>query len=266
MKAMQIAGIVQAIQAGEHERKLAKELAAKEKASAQQAATAQRQADAAARQEVNQQQAAAQAQIAQQIAQISHCQNIELVRSICERVTGILTSQEVIQYVAVQQKPLVNIAPDAMIATNRRLIFYRPKLLGRYEFADYMWYDLANAHIQQNLLGAVFTARHASGQVLSMDYLPKESAQAIYRLSQEREEQAKLARHQVQLDTMRAGATQVNVGNMPQAAPAAMPGPTPANAQADIMQRMQTLKMMFDQGMITQQDFETRKQQILASI
>jgi hypothetical protein len=263
MQVKQIGGLMQAIAAGAQERQVAKEQADREKATAHQAATAQRQVDAANRQMAAQADATARDRERQQYSQISDCPNIDLVKTICDRVRGILTSQETLQYVAIQSKPLMNISPDAMVATNRRLIFYRPKLLGRFEFQDYQWIDVGNAHIQQNLLGAVFTARHISGQVLSMDYLPKEAAQAIYRLSQEREEAARLHRQQLHLEHARAGAMQVNVG-MP-AAPTA-PAPVASPPQNDLLQRMQTLKTMLDQGLIDQADFNARKKEILASV
>jgi hypothetical protein len=89
-----------------------------------------------------------------EVAQISECQNIDLVAGILDRVQSIMTGQERVEFIVVQEKPLVNISPDAIVATNRRLIFYRPKLLGRFEFQDYLWFDLYNAHFQKNLLGA----------------------------------------------------------------------------------------------------------------
>jgi hypothetical protein len=257
----QIAGLNKALEDGERARQVAKEAETQKKAAARQEAADVRAAQSAER---TGQQQAAQQQLSARTSQVSHHPNAALVDSMCQKVQAILTSQETIQYVAVQQKPLVNIAPDALVATNRRLIFFRSKLLGRFEFQDYLWFDLSNAHVQQNLLGSVFSARHVSGQVLTMDYLPKESANALYRLAQEREEQARLARYQLHVDTMRAGAAQVNVQtNIPAAAPAPS---VPAPAADDVVARLEKLKAMADKGLITQADFEKRKQEILAQL
>lgn len=258
----QIAGLAKALDDGEKARQAAKDVEAQKRAVAKQEAAEARAAQSAERQ--GQQQAARQ-EVAARVGAVSHHPNVSLVDGMCQKVQAILTNQEVIQYVAVQQKPLVNIAPDALIATNRRLIFFRSKLLGRFEFQDYLWFDLSNAHIQQNLLGSVFTARHVSGQVLSMDYLPKESAAALYRLAQEREEQARMARHQMHVDTIKAGASQVNVQtNVPAAASAL--STLPATAADDLVGRLEKLKQMTDKGLITQADFEKRKQEILAQL
>lgn len=256
----QIAGLNKALEDGEKARQAAKEAEAQKKAISKQEAADVRAAQTAER---TGQQQAAQQQLTARASQVSHHPNAALVDSMCQKVQAILTTQEVIQYVAVQQKPLVNISPDALVATNRRLIFFRSKLLGRFEFQDYQWFDLSNAHVQQNLLGSVFSARHVSGQTLTMDYLPKESANALYRLAQEREEQARMARHQLNVDTMRAGAAQVNVQtNIPAAAPAIPAAP----AADDVVARLEKLKAMADKGLITQADFEKRKQEILAQL
>jgi len=257
----QVPGLLKLLQEGESERKQAKEAAAAEQARRKQAAGAARQARA-------DEQVARIAEENARVAQFSHCQDVALVRSIEERVRAVLTSQETIQYIAVQEKPLVNIAPDGIVVTERRLIFYRPKLLGRFEFQDYLWFDLHNAHFKQNLLGATFWAQHVSGQTITMDYLPKGAAEFLYRIAQEREEQARLRRHNLQMETMRAGATNVNVQTN---VPATQPAPTPVSAIAvasgdDLMKRLETLKSMLDKGLITPDDFERRKQEILAQL
>jgi hypothetical protein len=255
-----IPGLLKEIESGERER-------AEAAAQAAQAKAEQRQAQRQAAQ--NEQQALREhaRTLASQAAAISDCPNTEIVTTIRERVQAILTANEVIQYIAVQQKPLVNISPDAMVATNKRLIFYRPKLLGRFEFEDYQWFDLFNAHMQQNLLGAVFTAQHVSGRVLSMDYLQKTACQSLYRMAQEREEEARRQRHQFQIETLRAGATQINVGNpaVPVAAPHA-PLSVPASPPDDLVKRLETLKSMFDKGLVSQEEFDVRRKQILDSV
>lgn len=212
-------------------------------------------------------------------AQISDSQNVALIGAIMERVQSILTTHENVEFIAVQEKPVMNISPDAIVATNRRLIFYRPKLLGRFEFQDYLWFDLHNAHFQKNLLGATFWAQHMSGQMVTMDYLPLTAAQTLYRMAQEREEQARLRRHEMHLDTLRAGAANVNVQTNVMSPPvtaeiiparatitAVHPAIEQSSSSDDLTRRLRKLKDMLDQGLITEEDFERRKREILAQV
>lgn len=240
--------------AGQSQRELAK---------SQQAA--QRQAEAAAKQQAQQQvRQAEQAAVAQQrshrdqeLAAISDCANATALEKILGWVGGLLTAGERVVYIAVQDKPMT-ISPDAVVATDKRLIFFSPKLLGRFDFKDFLWRELGNAHLSQGMIGSTFSASHVqTGQKLSMDYLNKQAAQRLYRLCQEHEEQAVELRRQREMEERRAGAMSIQVG-MPAA-------PTPST-NGDLVQRMATLKTMLDQGLISPAEFEQRKQQILSQV
>lgn len=261
----QVPGLKKTLEKGEAERKQAKQQAADDRRQRQLAVVEERR---------NQEDLGRY-----QAAQLSDSQDVELVRTIADRVKPILTSQEQLEFIAVQEKPIVNIAPDGVVVTNRRLIFYRPKLLGRFEFQDYQWFDLFDAHFEKKLMGATFWAKHVSGRTVMMEYLPLSAAQRIYRVAQEREEQARWARHKLHVDSIRAGASQVNVQNniaaptpaaMPTAAPAipvtVQPAALPAPGQGDLLKRLATLKAMFDQQLITAEDYERRKQEILSQV
>ena len=45
-----------------------------------------------------------------------------------------------------------------MVATTNRVIIYQPALLGRVDFTDFLWQDVANARIQQGMLSTEFSA------------------------------------------------------------------------------------------------------------
>jgi hypothetical protein len=255
--ASQIAPLLQAIEQGESER-----LQAKQQAQAQKEA---QRLEAARLQDVQRQQASeVQARQAAMVATISDCKDVNLVNSICERARKILTNTETIELVAVQQK-LMSITPDAIIATNRRVIFYRPKMFGQFSFEDFVWLDLGNAHIKQGMLTSEFSAQHISGRNIHMDCLTKDSASRLYRMAQEREEQAREMRRQVHMDTMRAGAMQVNVQtHVPQQV--AAPVTVTAASELDPVARLTKLKSMLDAGLISTIDFEKRKQEILSGV
>jgi hypothetical protein len=244
----QIPGLLQQLEAGERERALVKAEAKRQREEDEKAARTAL--------------AAQQAEHMNRAALISEEQNPDLIITIAERVQGILTSSESVQLIVVQERPLVNFSPDAVVITNRRLIFYRPKLLGRFEFEDYLLIDLSNAHLKQSFLTSIFSAQHTSGRKLMMDWLPKAAAQRLYRLAQELEERARQARIELDLQARRAGATNINIGQMPGVTPA-ISGPSTAG---DPLQRLQTLKTMLDQGLITASDFENRKAEILKQI
>ena len=256
------------------EREQERQLKAARKEQERQLAAARRQAELQQREIVEQRRHAA-------VSTISDCQDVALVERLHQEAQRIVTSNETIEYIAVQKKPVVNIKPDAVIATNRRLIFFRSKLLGQFEFQDYLWRDLHDAHLSQGILGSTFTARHVSGAVVAMDYLSKPAAATIYRLAQEREEQAFETRRQMKMEEMQAGAAKIAIQNnieaqsppplvaeaMPeQGQKAQIPGPSNVGGRTeeDLVARLERLKVMLDKGLISGQDYETRKREILS--
>ncbi len=175
-----------------------------------------------------------------------------------EFVQDYLTNGEEVEFICKQQKPIA-IKADAVVVTNRRLIIVRPKLLGRFEFDDFLWRDLGDAHVKENLMGATFAAISIHGSHVSIDMLPKKGARRLYQIAQEREEQAVEIRRNREMEEAAAGAAKVNINS-----PA--PAPTAASGANDPMARLAKLKEMLTAGLISDQDFEDRKNEILKDV
>ncbi len=265
-----ISGVVKTWNQGQIERDAAKQAAAVEKARQKQevaAEKAKRKQEASAIKQKQKQATENQHQIELgEIAGIADSQDPSVVNGIKTAIQSILTPGEEIRYMAVQKKP-VALKQDAVVATTKRLIFYRPKMLGRFDFQDYLWRDLADAHMVQGLIGSTFSAQHVSGEKISMDYLSKEGTTAIYRIAQEMEEQAFHLRRQMHIEEKAAGAANISV-NAPaqQAAPQPAPAPASTGGQDDLVARLGKLKAMFENDLITQEDFDRRKAEILAEL
>jgi hypothetical protein len=181
------------------------------------------------------------------------------VAQIVERIEAILMDEEIIQYVAVQQKPIMNWFPDCVVLTNQRFILYRPKILGRVDFEDYRWLSLSDCQLQENMIGSTLSFAVAGGDRVVMDYLPKDQARKLYRFAQEYETRAYEERRRRRMEEARAAAggvtVQTNVGAM-----AAQP---PSQPTADPVASLRQLKELLDAGLITSAEFETKKAEIL---
>lgn len=187
------------------------------------------------------------------------------VRKIHGRVTQILTRGEEILYVAIQSKPLVNITPDCVVLTNRRFIIYQPKVLGAASFQDYIWRDLRDAKLQENVVGATLTLQTIHGKKLAVDYLPKAQARRLYAYAQQMEEEVLEERRLRAMEEKRAASGGITF-QTPMAA-AAMQTPAPAaagSAAQDPVQKLGQLKQMLDGGLITAAEYEAKKAEILS--
>lgn len=189
-------------------------------------------------------------------------QDPKAIEKIAGKLNGILMNGEEVQYIAVQKKPAVNLSPDCVALTNKRIIFCRPKNLGlSMEFQDYIWKDISDCHLKEGILGAEFMLKTVKGQINKIDYLPKSQARKLYTVAQEQEEEQKEFRRQRDLEDKRASAGNITVSTA-----------TPTNQnvqqtnQEDPMTSLQKLKTLFDNGFVTQEEFDTKKAEILSRL
>ncbi len=187
------------------------------------------------------------------------------VRKILPKVSELLTKEEVVEYIAVQKKPVVNISPDAVVLTNRRFIVVRPRLLGL-SFQDVPWREVHDVHMSEQMLGATISCRTTTGVVLLIDSIPKKQARRVYSYAQQVEEQAYEKRQQVELEKLRASAGGVVLHAPTHPAQPVTPPVLPVAASEDPLQALGKLKQLLDAGLISQDEFDAKKSEILARL
>ena len=110
-------------------------------------------------------------------------------------------------------------------------------------------------------MGATLEIRTVAGRVFSIEYLPKAQARRLYAIAQEMEEEVREERRNRVIEEKRAAAGGVIFqGQMPAAAAQG----TTESAMDDPMQKLKMLKQMSDEGLITADEFEKKKADILS--
>lgn len=188
-------------------------------------------------------------------------QDPNVVQKVVEKVTTILTSTEEILYIAVQKKPIVTISPDCVVITNRRFIYYEPKMLGRVNFEDYIWRDLKNVTLQEKIMGAVISFETIRNEYIEIDYLPKQQARIIYSISQEMEEMVREERRQRGMEEKRAAAGGVFIQN-----PSSEETKSQTGNSDDPVKKLAQIKTMLDAELITEEEYQQKKMQILNNL
>jgi hypothetical protein len=176
------------------------------------------------------------------------------------RVKEILTSDESVLF-SIAQMPIAGLKPDTVVLTNKRFILYHPGLLGC-KFEDFLWRDLTDVKLSEGFLGAKMTFE-ANGLKISVDKLPKSEARKAYSLAQEREQEATEIRRQRQMQEDSAKAGHIVIGS------SGSPGATSGNSTAttdDPLAKLTKLKNMLDAGLITQEEFDKKKAEILHTL
>ena len=113
-------------------------------------------------------------------------QDPKAIEKITAKLDNLLMTSEEVGYIAVQKKPAVNMFPDSIVVTNKRIILCKPKNLGlSMEFVDYDWDDIGASFVKEGILGADFTFSTKSDLTHTVDYLPKNQARKLYTYAKE---------------------------------------------------------------------------------
>ena len=137
------------------------------------------------------------------------------------------------------------------------------------DFQDYNWVDIADCHIKEGILGATFTMKTVGNYTNMMDYLPKAQARKLYQFAQETEEKMRGVRREKDLEVRRASAGGVTVNNATPiiAQPFQTSQPvTPLIEAEDPFVVLQKLKGLMDNGIISVEEFESKKNEILSRV
>lgn len=181
-----------------------------------------------------------------------------LVKQVLDETNQILTSGENVIYIAVQKKPIANFSPDSVVLTNKRFIIWKPKLFGmKKSFSDYIWRDLQDVHLKEDIMGSTLTMRTINDLQFSVNYLPKQQARKLYSMAQEMEMKVREERRVRELEDKRASSGGVFMQSAPQQ-------PSQEVESSDPMKSLATLKEMFEGGLITEGEFNSKKAEILS--
>lgn len=189
-------------------------------------------------------------------------QNPNAVKKTHKRISELLTSSEMIEYIAIQKKPLFNLSPDSVALTNKRIIFCRPKTFGlSMDFQDFLWKDVADCHMSEGILGATFSMKTIRKQLVSVDYLPKAQARLLYRSAQQKEEEMSEYRRQRELEHTKAAAGGGIVVNAAHKNDSDKPF-----SKEDPMDSLKKLKVLLEDKLINQEEFDSKKAEIIAKL
>lgn len=113
-------------------------------------------------------------------------QDPKAVDKITSKLNDILMRGEEIGYIGVQKKPAINVFPDSIVLTNKRIIICKPKNLGlSMDFIDYGWNIVTATFVKENILGSEFSFTTNTDITVSIDYIPKTQARKINTFAKE---------------------------------------------------------------------------------
>ena len=113
-------------------------------------------------------------------------QDPKAIDKITTKLQDLLMKNEEIGYIGVQKKPAINVFPDSIVLTNKRIIMCKPKNLGlSMDIVDYDWDDVAGTFVKENILGSEFSFSTKTELVINIDYIPKTQARKLHTFAKE---------------------------------------------------------------------------------
>ncbi len=194
---------------------------------------------------------------------ITEDQDPEQVAKIYEKLSQLLTRGEEPLYIAVQDPIGLDLTPEIVVLTNRRFMHYKPDLFGRAKFTDYIWRDLRSVELEENVWRSTLTIHVTNGETIRVGNLVKEQARRLYAIAQQMEENV---REELRLRAMEEKRAEAGGVYLPGSA---MGGYAPGSAAApadEPVQALGKLKQLMEAGLITTEEFEAKKKEILARL
>ena len=195
-------------------------------------------------------------------------QDPKAVEKVIGKLNDLLTNGEEIIYLAVQKKPAVNLLPDSIAISNKRIFYCEPGNLGlTMNFKDISWKNIKEVSFKEEFFGAKFTCVPQHGEDIVTDYIPKVQARKLHQAANQQLEQYKELLRQQELEANRATASTVNLPLVNADETSFAPSHQQSGSQEDDSAiKLRKLKSLYDQQLITQTEYEVKKQAILDSL
>ena len=229
-------------------------------------------------------------------------QDIKIIEKLITKVQDMLTPGEKIDYIAIQKKPAVTILPDSITISNKRIFMCEFTKLGlATDFEIFGWQDIKDIAFKEEIFGSKVTVIPFTGENLSIDYIPKVQARKLYqyiKAALENHKRSELAAEKEKIVIAPSSPREIVVEKAETTqqapAPAATPAPviTPPSATVqpaasapvpppaaptpvapiaeeeddEITLKLKKLKTLFDKQLITQEEYEQKKREVLSNL
>ncbi|TCK83413.1 PH domain-containing protein [Albibacterium bauzanense] len=202
---------------------------------------------------------------------INEDQDPKTVERILGKLQDMLDSGELVTYIAVQKKPAVTLLPDCIVLTNKRIFLCEATNLGlSTNFEIFNWADLKTITFKEEFFGAKFTIVPTDNENLTVDYIPKVQARKLYQLAKEAMEKQQ-SQSQVN-DKISAVIEDRELNDyqsfklQPEEEPVIKEDLIKVEEEDELTLKLKKLKTLFDKQLITKDEYESKKLELLSQL
>ncbi|WP_257667705.1 PH domain-containing protein [Parapedobacter tibetensis] len=194
---------------------------------------------------------------------INDGQDPKVVEKLLLKLQDMLTSSEDVMYIAVQKKPAVTLFPDSIALTNKRIFLCEFTKLGlTTDFEIIPWAAVKDISFKEDIFGSKFIVIPMQGDVLTVGYIPKTQSRKLYQLASEMLENQKKEQSKEEQDV-------IDRAPMPPLEPDEEPMPKfekTNDAEDELTLKLKKLKTLFERQLITQAEYESKKNELLSQL
>jgi len=198
-------------------------------------------------------------------------QDPKTIEKVLGKLNDLLSNNEELLYIAVQKKPAVNLMPDCIALSNKRIFYCEPANFGiTMNFKDISWKSIKEVSFKEELFGSKFICVPQHGENIVTEYIPKVQARKLYQAAKEQLDlyQEELRRIEKEEKQPVERFTYVEEEPLEIQSPVIeiLPQPTLLEEPEDeTTLKLRKLKTLFDKQLITLEEYEAKKASILES-
>ena len=188
---------------------------------------------------------------------LSDEQDVKTVEKVISKLTDLLISGEEIIYMAVQKKPAVNLLPDSIAISNKRIFYCEPANLGlTMNFKDISWKNIKEVSFKEEFFGSKFICVPQHGENIITEFIPKVQARKLHQaaneqLAQFKDNHAATIALNIPLEIEEAQIVEQHIFE---------------EAEDETTLKLRKLKTLYDKQLITLEEYESKKAAVLENL
>ena len=170
---------------------------------------------------------------------INDGQDPKVVEKLLLKLQDMLTSGETVNYIAVQKKPAITLFPNSIALTNKRVFVCKSTKLGlATNFDIFPLVDVKDISFKEGILSSTWTITPFKDEALAIGYIPKNQARKLYQWAIESMEEDVGAEPTLQIKH--------------------------TDPDDELTLKLKKLKSLFERQLITQAEYENKKNELLS--
>jgi hypothetical protein len=198
---------------------------------------------------------------------LSDDQDPKTAEKVLGKLRDMLSSGEDVIYLAIQKKPAVTLIPDCIAVTNKRIVFCIPENLGlTTNYITFTWAQVRDVSFKEEFFGSKFITNPQRGENIAIDYIPKVQARKLYQFCNEQLEKHRTLASGPETALQNKNLTDDYASYIEVKEEASPILSTIPESEDELTQKLKKLKILFEKQLISQEEYEIKKADILSQL